>query len=100
MFEMFKKQPNISCEDLKDKLRGKITLLDVRTTAEYRNGHINKAKNVPLDTINSYNNNIKEEIYVICQSGMRSKSAQKILQKKGYNVINVKGGMNSWYKCN
>lgn len=33
---------------------------------------------------------------MICQSGMRSRQAAKILTKKGYQVTNVRGGMNQW----
>ncbi|WP_371259111.1 rhodanese-like domain-containing protein, partial [Streptococcus cristatus] len=32
----------------------------------------------------------------ICHSGVRSKLAAKKLKKKGYDVINVRGGMSAW----
>ncbi len=35
-------------------------------------------------------------VYVICQSGARSKLAAKKLKHQGYNAINVQGGMNTW----
>ncbi|MGO4076430.1 rhodanese-like domain-containing protein, partial [Staphylococcus aureus] len=39
-----------------------------------------------------------EEIYVICQSGMRSMQAAKILKKQGFtHITNIKGGMNAWH---
>ncbi|NRK74194.1 rhodanese-like domain-containing protein, partial [Salmonella enterica subsp. enterica serovar Typhi] len=38
-----------------------------------------------------------KEVVVICQSGMRSQNATKILKKLGFtNVTNVKGGMSAW----
>ena len=44
-----------------------------------------------------YLNYIILEVVVICQSGMRSKQASKLLRKQGFNkVTNVKGGMNAW----
>ncbi|QQC74200.1 rhodanese-like domain-containing protein [Lactococcus garvieae] len=38
-----------------------------------------------------------KKYFVICQSGMRSKKASKILSKMNYNVTNVTGGMLSWH---
>ena len=70
--------------------------LDVRTPMEFRRGHIKNAKNVPLTEIGSYTPTTKETLYVICHSGVRSKMAAKKLKKKGYDVINVRGGMSAW----
>lgn len=95
MFSLFKKNLTISTNELADKLGKSITLLDVRTPQEYRGGHITKAVNVPLDKIDRYQGKEKE-VYVICQSGMRSKQAVKILKQKGYEATNVRGGMNRW----
>lgn len=96
MFHWFVKVPNISTSELKSRLNQDIVLLDVRTLAEYRSGHIRGAKNVPLNRISQYEAKGKQTHYVICQSGMRSKQAAKILTKKGLQVFNVKGGMNAW----
>lgn len=95
MLSLFKKNSTISTNELADKLGKSITLLDVRTPQEYRGGHITKAVNVPLDKIDRYQGKEKE-VYVICQSGMRSKQAVKILKQKGYEATNVQGGMNRW----
>lgn len=95
MFSLFKKSSTISTNELADKLGKSITLLDVRTPQEYRGGHITRAVNVPLDKIDRYQGKEKE-VYVICQSGMRSKQAVKILKQKGYEATNVQGGMNRW----
>lgn len=96
MFRFFNSVPSISVNQLQEKIKGTINLLDVRTPIEYRSGHISKAKNIPLNKVDSYKGSLTEELYVICQSGLRSKKAAKILQKKGYNVVNVRGGMNRW----
>ena len=81
---------------LEAKLREPIQLLDVRTPMEFRRGHIKNAKNVPLTEIGSYTPATKETLYVICHSGVRSRLAAKMLKKKGYDVINVRGGMSAW----
>ena len=96
MFYLFTKIDSISTSELKAKLREPIQLLDVRMPMEFHRGHIKNAKNVPLTEIGSYTPTTKETLYVICQSGVRSKIAAKKLKKKGYNVINVRGGMRAW----
>ena len=93
MFHLFTKIDSISTSELEAKLREPIQLLDVRTPMEFRRGHI---KNVPLTEIGSYTPATKETLYVICHSGVRSKLAAKMLKKKGYDVINVRGGMSAW----
>ena len=90
---LFTKIDSISTSELEAKLREPIQLLDVRTPMEFRRGHI---KNVPLSEIGSYTPATKETLYVICHSGVRSKMAAKKLKKKGYDVINVRGGMSAW----
>ncbi len=96
MFYLFTKIDSISTSELEAKLKEPIQLLDVRTPTEFRKGHIKNAKNIPLTEIGSYTPATKETLYVICHSGIRSKMAAKKLKKKGYDVINVRGGMIAW----
>lgn len=82
LFQLFKKTPSISTKELQSRLSKEITLLDVRTPSEYRAGHIPQAINVPLNKIPAYNKSANE-VYVICQSGMRSKKCgQNFSEKK------------------
>ncbi|MBS4174494.1 rhodanese-like domain-containing protein [Bacillus sp. FJAT-49736] len=91
---------NISTEELKNELKNKNKeFVDVRTQAEFKGNHIRGFKNIPLHQLNQKIKILskEKEIIVICQSGMRSNKACKILKKHGYkNVSNVKGGMNAW----
>ena len=96
LFYLFTKIDSISTSELEAKLKEPIQLLDVRTPTEFRRGHIKNAKNIPLTEIGSYTPATKETLYVICHSGVRSKMAAKKLKKKGYDVINVRGGMIAW----
>lgn len=95
MFGFLKGVSAISTTELSERLSGEVELLDVRSPSEYRSGHIAKAVNIPLDKINTYNGKEKQ-VYVICQSGMRSKKAAKLLREKGYEATNVRGGMSQW----
>lgn len=96
MFSLFKRIPSMSTADLQKEGAKEWTVLDVRTPAEYRNGHIAYAKNVPLNMVAGFTQKGDKKLAVICQSGMRSKQAAKILSKKGFDVVNVRGGMNQW----
>ncbi|NLK96068.1 MAG: rhodanese-like domain-containing protein [Clostridiales bacterium] len=82
-----------------DKLLGKIELIDIREKDEYSRGSIKTAKNIPmrelLDEPEKYLNKDKE-YYILCQSGMRSNRTCSALEKEGYKVINVAGGVGSY----
>ena len=93
LFQLFKKAKYFN-KELQSRLSKEITLLDVRTPSEYRAGHIPQAINVPLNKIPAYNKSANE-VYVICQSGMREKCGQNF-SEKNYHVINVRGGMSQW----
>ncbi len=71
-----------------------ITLLDVRTAEEYRGGHIDGALNVPVDELRERLDEIDaaKPVYVICQSGLRSYIAARILMGEGYDAYNLAGG--------
>jgi len=77
--------------------------IDVRTAEEYAGGHAARAVNVPLDTISSKLDTLEknEPVYVICQTGNRSKKAAGILKEAGFNnVLNVSGGTVAWQAAN
>lgn len=96
MFHFFTRIDSISTNELEKRLKSNIQLIDVRMPAEFHRGHIKEAKNVPLSQIGQFSPANEETIYVICHSGMRSKMAAKKLKKKGYDVVNVRGGMSAW----
>lgn len=96
MFYLFTKVASISTIELEQKLKENIQLIDVRTPGEFRKGHMKNAKNVPLNEIGQFTPITDKTVYVICHSGTRSKLAAKKLKKKGYDVINIQGGMHAW----
>lgn len=90
-----------SLEEVLEKLQGdeKITILDVRESAEYAFGHIPNAISIPLGELEQRFNEIapEEDVYVICRSGSRSDLAAKKLAEKGFKKpINVVTGMKDW----
>ncbi|HJF33255.1 MAG TPA: rhodanese-like domain-containing protein [Sporosarcina psychrophila] len=91
---------SISTEDLKEMLNNKaIQFIDVRTPNEFKGRHIKEFKNIPLNILKPQLESLdkSKETVVICQSGMRSSQAAKILKNAGFmNVLNVAGGMSAW----
>ena len=73
---------------------GSVTLLDTRTPAEYSRGHIEGFVNIPVDDLRHRLNEVEKgkPVYVICQSGLRSYIASRILEGNGYEAYNFSGG--------
>lgn len=73
---------------------GSVTLLDTRTVGEYRHGHIDGFLNIPVDDLRERLNELdrSKPIYVICQSGLRSYIASRILEGNGFAAYNFSGG--------
>ena len=75
-------------------------LLDVRTQAEYEDGHIPGAICIPNETIGAGElpelPDKNQRILVYCRSGNRSKQAAEKLAKLGYTNVLEFGGINTW----
>ena len=71
-----------------------VTLLDTRTPKEFSQGHIEGFTNIPVDELRERISEIPVEkpVYVICQSGLRSYIATRILEGYGYEAYNFAGG--------
>ncbi len=73
-------------------------LLDVRTVAEYDQGHIEGARHLPVDDLRSRIGELdsEKEIWAYCAVGMRGYIASRILQQRGFRVKNITGGYRSY----
>ena len=71
-----------------------VTLLDTRTEQEYIQGHIPGFINIPLDDLRDRFGELPVEkpVYAVCQTGLRSYIACRILKQKGYETYNFTGG--------
>jgi len=74
-----------------------VTLLDVRTIEEYKEGHLRDATLIPVQSLAQNLGMLKTEknkkILVYCATGNRSVAASRILEENGFTPINVKGGI-------
>lgn len=84
-----------SLEDLESLPRdGSVTLLDTRTPGEYARGHVDGFINIPVDDLRDHIQELDPEkpVYVMCQSGLRSYIASRILEGYGFKTFNFPGG--------
>lgn len=73
---------------------GSATLLDTRTPREYAGGHLDGFINIPVDELRERIGELDKTkpVYVICQSGLRSYIASRILAGNGFDSYNFAGG--------
>jgi len=84
--------------------RAKTLILDVREEDEFKEGHIQGAKHVPLgelqNRLSEFSKQKSKPILVHCQRGMRSKSACKILAANEFTQLHqLEGGIDKWVEA-
>lgn len=74
-----------------------VSLLDVRTIQEYKEGHLRDATLIPVhalaDNLGMLKHDKNKKIIVYCRTGSRSVSASRTLEAHGFVPLNVKGGL-------
>lgn len=98
MWPFTKKFRTVSATEARELIRSGATLIDVRTRQEWNSGHAREARHIPLDALEQKLSSLPSgtPIVAICQSGMRSASAARMLSARGYEVSSVSGGMAAW----
>lgn len=78
-------------DEIVEYLENGAVVIDVRTVAEYEEGHVPGSKNIVLDTIPSKVEEIKalgDSFIAVCRSGGRSGQATEFLIDQGLDIIN------------
>jgi phage shock protein E len=75
-------------------------IVDVRTPAEFKDGHVKGAINLPLQTLGSQMNKLKKDEVIItcCRSGSRSGMARRQLLAAGFTQVYNGGPWNNLVK--
>ncbi|MEV0185990.1 rhodanese-like domain-containing protein [Streptomyces sp. NPDC050625] len=78
-----------------------LTVIDVRTPAEYASGHLPGALNIPVDHIRRALPEIRDaaergDVLVVCASGARSENACRLLAAHGIATATLAGGTGAW----
>lgn len=84
--------PSVNLQDL---IKQGAKIVDVRTPAEFKQGHVKGAMNLPLQTLSSHLNKLNKDEVIItcCASGMRSGAAKRLLKSQGFGNVHNGG---SW----
>lgn len=93
--------PQVLVSDLRERLQSgdrSFTVLDVRETSEWREGHIDGAVHIPFHQLTQHLDQVPSHkpVAVICGGGTRSSIAASLLQSEGFDPLNVSGGMDAW----
>lgn len=83
------------------KICDKVNIIDIRSKRLYSDGHIPNAVNIdpyalvlnPQQFLDIYN-----RYYIYCETGLGSGKLCDILSRRGYEVVNIDGGFDSWLK--
>lgn len=90
----------VTPSDIVGRVRAdEITIVDVRSTAEWEEGHLPGAKHILLGTLPACIPEVpsNKPVLVQCRTGARSAIAASILQAHGFsNVMNLLGGIIRW----
>ncbi|WP_422105932.1 rhodanese-like domain-containing protein [Winogradskyella sp.] len=86
-------QNNLEFKHIKQYLNSQAIVLDVRTDAEYVEGHVKNSVHVVLDELEeniAQLKALKKPIITCCRSGARSEHAKDLLLK--YDIDAINGG--------
>jgi len=90
--------PTIAVDQVPDPIPDGVTVLDVREPVEWHYGRIEGAVHVPLGEIPTRAGElpVDGQLLVVCKVGGRSAQATAFLNEKGFDAVNLAGGMIDW----
>ncbi|WP_423488337.1 rhodanese-like domain-containing protein [Mycobacteroides sp. PCS013] len=93
--------PQVGIDEISAALDLGVKLLDVREDDEWAAGHIDGAQHIPLGDVPSRMDELDPDasLWVICHAGGRSQRAAAYLNRNGFDVSNVSGGMLAWVQA-
>jgi rhodanese-related sulfurtransferase len=92
----------ISAAEAKQMIDQGVTVVDVRTPAEWNGGHIPQAEHVPLDSILARPRDVLkgDNLIFVCQVGQRSALAAEMAAAVGFKTLyNLEGGTDAWVRA-
>lgn len=82
-----------------------VLIIDIRTAADFKKGHIKGAKNMPLSDfakgVDELSDDKDKPVLIYCNSGNTVTRAIKLLKKAGFEQVNnLDGGIAAWKEAN
>ena len=93
------KRPDIRGGDARALVADGARLVDVRSAGEFRAGHIDKARNLPIGELARRMSELGQKdrpVIVYCASGARSAAAKRVLKRAGFTRVYNLGAMSNW----
>lgn len=83
------------------RVKNDVFLLDARTRLEFEKGHIEGFTNIPLDELRGRLGELPADkgIYLMCETGLRSYLACRLLTQHGFECYNLAGGYRFYSAC-
>ena len=90
--------PTVEVDHVPDPIPDELTVLDVREPVEWHHGRIDGAVHIPISEIPARAEElpVDQQLLVVCKVGSRSAQVTAFLREKGFEAINLAGGMIDW----
>lgn len=84
--------------------RKQVVVLDVRDPEEFKQGHLQGARNIPLSQLATRVAELEKfkdkPVLLVCERGNRTRAAVKVLREKQFSALHqLKGGMQAWIEA-
>jgi rhodanese-related sulfurtransferase len=90
--------PTVTLAELDQVLAAGAVFLDVREPEEWDAGHAPDATWIPMSELGQRFDDVPRDrrIVAVCRSGARSERVTQALAQRGYDAVNLEGGMQAW----
>jgi rhodanese-related sulfurtransferase len=88
----------IEADDAAERAEAGALVLDVREDDEWAAGHVEGSIHIPMGDLGARLSELPTDrpIVAVCRSGARSGTVTEALGGRGYDVVNVVGGLQAW----
>jgi rhodanese-related sulfurtransferase len=88
----------IEADDAAERAEAGALLLDVREADEWEAGHVAESLHIPMGELGARLDELPTDrpIVAVCRSGARSGAITEALVSRGYDVVNLAGGLQAW----
>lgn len=95
---LLRPKPDVTGPEARKLVVDGAQLVDVRSPAEFAEGHIDGASNIPVDLLSTRLQELKRDrpVVLYCLSGARSTRAARLLRAEGYGAVHNLGAMSAW----
>jgi phage shock protein E len=108
VIQFLRAPPVIGAEEARELIArdSTVVLVDVRTAEEYRGplGRLSGALHIPVDSLELALDRLAplkgRRMVIYCRSGRRSMNATAFLRRRGYDAVNLEGGILRWRELN